>query len=312
MYFEPKNDISIDDAITRYFDQKQATNTLSDKSIHNRLYELKRFSKFCHDHHITKPHEIHKNLLVMYLKQLKISSSSKLSVIYILKGFMDYLVDEELILDNILETLDKPKIYPPKNDYLSFSELEKLFQSEAENAPEKVVDRNLLLFSLFVDLCLRVSEVVNLKHPDVRLDSKEVWIVRKRNKVEKIPINDEIIKKFHDWYEVRKTYKGNDQEWVFLSTHGKQLTPRQVHYIISQALERANIIKRSRGPHLLRHSGASLKAQAGENPIMIQYLLGHENLNTTKRYLHFDWEDLKKMVNRSPRLHTPSDELKVP
>jgi site-specific recombinase XerD len=71
---------------------------------------------------------------------------------------------------------------------------------------------------------------------------------------------------------------------------------------VSQALHRAGILKRKNGPHILRHSGASLKANSGENLIMVQYLLGHENLNTTRRYLHFDWEDLKKMVERSQKL----------
>ena len=91
--------------------------------------------------------------------------------------------------------------------------------------------------------------------------------------------------------------KNNDKDMVFLSSHGKQLKPRQVHYIVSQSLQRASIVKRKQGPHLLRHSGASLKAQRGENLIMIQHLLGHENLNTTRRYLHFAWEDLKEMVD---------------
>ncbi|MDM8525206.1 tyrosine-type recombinase/integrase, partial [Desulfococcaceae bacterium HSG8] len=233
-------------------------------------------------------------------KEQKISNASKIGIIYVLIGFMDYLVDEELILDNIASTISKPKIYPPKTDYLTFDELERIYQAEAQSAPRKVVDRNLLLFSLFTDICLRVSEVVNLTIEDVRLDAQEVWVTRKRNKTDKIPLNDDIVNKFLNWYSIRPEYKGNDLPWIFLSSHGKQLKRRQVHYIVSQALRRANIIKRKQGPHLLRHSGASLKARAGENLIMIQYLLGHENLNTTRRYLHFEWEELRQMVGRSP------------
>ncbi len=302
-YFEPKRDIiTIYEAIEEYFNEKQAIGSLSQSSVENRRYELNRFEKFCKSHNLEKAADIHKNMIISYLKEQDISKASKLGIIYVLIGFMDYLVDEELILDNIASAISKPKIYPPKADYLTFEELERVYQSEAQNASRKMVDRNLLLFSLFTDLCLRVSEVINLKTEDVRLDAQEIWVTRKRNKTDNIPLNDDIVNKFLNWYAIRSEYKGNDSSWVFLSSHGKQLKRRQVHNIVSQSLSRANIIKRKQGPHLLRHSGASLKARAGENLIIIQYLLGHENLNTTRRYLHFEWEELREMVGRSPAL----------
>jgi site-specific recombinase XerD len=286
-------------AVEEYLSEKEATGALSQSSIRNRGFELNCFSNFCKSHSVENIEDIHKNLIISYLKDKKILKSSKLGIIYILTSFMDYLVNEGLILENIASVIDKPKTYAPKTDYLTLSELERIYQNEAQNPTKKVIDRNLLLFSLFTDICLRVSEVVNLKLEDAQLENKELWITRKRGKVEKIPLNDDLVNKFLNWYTVREQYKGSEQAWVFLSTHGQQLTARQVHSIVSQALSRANIIKRKHGPHLLRHSGASLKAKAGENLIMVQYLLGHENLNTTRRYLHFDWEDLQKMVERS-------------
>ncbi len=301
-YFIPKREISVTDAVEEYLSQQEAIGALSPSSVRNRRYELNSFSKFCNKHKIEKTADIHKNIIISYLKGKNISKASKLGIIYVLIGFMDYMVEEELILDNFASSIKKPKVYMPKADYLTFTELERIFQAEAQNAPKKAVDRNLLLLSLFTDLCLRVSEVINLKLEDVRLDTKEVWITRKRSKVDNIPLNNDIVNKFLNWYDIRPEYKGNELTWVFLSSHGKQLKSRQVHYIVSQALQRANIVKRKQGPHLLRHSGASLKAQAGENIIMIQYLLGHENLNTTRRYLHFNWDDLKEMVERSPDL----------
>lgn len=300
--FEVKREISIFDAIEEYLYEKEATETLSPTSIVNRKYELIRFANFCKSKNAEHTSDINKNLLISYLREQNISKGSKLGILYVLIGFMDYMVDEELILDNIAASIRKPKVYAPKADYLTFDELERLYQSEAQHAGPKVVDRNLLLFSLFTDLCLRVSEVINLKLRDVRLDSKEVWVTRKRGKTDNMPLNDDLVGKFLNWYDIRPKYKGSESEWVFLSSHGQQLRRRQVHYIVSQALGRAGIVKRKRGPHLLRHSGASLKARSGENLIMIQYLLGHENLNTTRRYLHFDWEDLREMVERSPAL----------
>lgn len=300
--FEPDRDISLFDAINEYLNEKESISALSQKSIINRRYELNSFAKFCLKHKIEKPWEIHKNLIVSYLKSLKVTNSTKLLKIHILSAFMDYLVVESLILENYAAILDKPRVYAPKTDYLTYEEIERLFRNEAQNATPKTVDRNLLLLTLFTDLCLRVSEAVNLKLADVRLDAKELWVTRKRGKVEKLPINDYIADKFSNWYAARENFSGNHLPFVFITSHGKQLSPRQTHYIVRSALERAGIVKRKMGPHLLRHSGASLMAMSGENLIMIQYLLGHENLNTTRRYLHFDWNDLKDMMQRSPQI----------
>lgn len=300
--FQPEKDMTITEAIDAYLDEKMGIGSLSLTSAKNRGYELRRFDKFCKENKIYIPSNIYKNLIIAYIKSLNISNSSKLGIIYVLTGFMDYLVDQGLMLENIASLITKPKVYPPTVDYLSFIELERIYQIIAQISGKKTVDRNLLLISLFTDICLRVSEAIHLKQYDVRLDAKELWITRKHNKVDKIPLNEDLVNKFLRWYDARSEYKGSETDWVFLSSHGTPLKPRQVHYIVSNALEQAGIVKRKQGPHLLRHSGASLKAQQGENLIMIQYLLGHENLNTTRRYLHFNWDDLKKMVERSPRL----------
>ena len=282
--------------------EKQALGQLSDATVYNRRYELTRFADYCGIRNIRYPDEIDKASILGYLKIQNLKKSSKTTLMYVLNSFMQFLVDEGLVSENVAEDLEKPKSYLPKTDYLTIDELNRLMVAERNKKNRKTVARNLLLFGLFTDICLRVSEVVNLKLTDIRLQEKEIWVTRKRGKEEKIPLNTDLTQKFNDWLAIRPTYKGSRQDWVFLSSHGQRLTRRQVHDITRSALRRAGIFKRKQGPHLLRHSGASLKARSGENLIIIQYLLGHENLNTTRRYLHFDWEELKEMVDRSPRL----------
>jgi len=299
--FTPVKKITIKEAIDLYLYEKGVIGVLSETSIYNRRYELNRFNSFCISHKVEHVTQIHKNVIVSYLNQLKIQNSTKITILMVLAGFMDYLVDEALILENIAALIKKPRIYQPDTDHLTPEELETLFQTEAQKAPPKAVDRNLLLLSLFSILCLRVSEVLNIKLVDVRLESKNVWVRRKGGKIARIPLNENLVTLFLKWYSMRSKYKGNDSEYVFISSHGNQLKPRQARYIVSQALKRANIIKRQNGTHLLRHSGASLLSQAGEDPKKIQFLLGHASLATTNRYLHFDEQALQQMIARSPR-----------
>ena len=298
--FFPEYEIGFNDSILGYFDEMNAIDRLNSVTIYNRSFELNRFINYCISINIEKPHLITKKTIISYLGKLNITSASKKTVMFILERYFDYLVSENLILDNLVSTIPKPKSYMPESDHLSLDELNTLFQSEALNAKDKYIDRNLLLLTLFTNLCLRVSEVLNLKFKDVRLDTKEIWIKRKRGKIAKIYMNDHIIEKFKNWYVKREEFKGSESEWVFLSTRGNQLTARQTRHIISQSLKKAGIEKRKSGTHLLRHSGASLLAESGENPTMIQYLLGHENIATTNRYLHFNSKAMKEMVQRSP------------
>ncbi len=299
--FIPAKKITIKEAIDDYLHEKRVIGVLSDTSVYNRRYELNRFNSFCVSHKAINVTQIHKKLIISYLNQLKILNSTKITILLVLAGFMDYLVDEELILENIAARIKKPRTYQPDTDHLTPKELETLFQTEAQKAPPKTVDRNLLLLSLFSILCLRASEVLNLKLADVRLESQDIWVRRKGGKIARIPLNEHLVELFLKWYSARIKYKGNDSDFVFISSHGNQLKPRQARYIVSQALKRADIVKRQNGTHLLRHSGASLLSQAGEDPKKIQFLLGHASLATTNRYLPFDEQALQQMIARSPR-----------
>lgn len=60
--------------------------------------------------------------------------------------------------------------------------------------------------------------------------------------------------------------------------------PRQVNEYLDQALKRLDIPHIS--PHDLRHSCASLLRLLGVDPLMIQQILGHASLDTTRIYMH--------------------------
>jgi integrase len=56
--------------------------------------------------------------------------------------------------------------------------------------------------------------------------------------------------------------------------------------IVSRLLERAGIHKAQQGPHLLRHTAASMWLANGVELKQVQENLGHSNIGTTSRYLH--------------------------
>ena len=91
--FEPKRVISIINAIDEYLNEKETSGVLKTSLVCSRRYELKRFANFCRLHSIEYPSDIHKNIVISYLKYIKVSKSSVIDILYTLYGFMDYLVD---------------------------------------------------------------------------------------------------------------------------------------------------------------------------------------------------------------------------
>ncbi|ETR72522.1 MAG: Tyrosine recombinase XerD [Candidatus Magnetoglobus multicellularis str. Araruama] len=303
--FIPDRQISIDEAIEEYLAYSQSIGTLSATSVFNRRCELVRFMRYCHNKQIQGVTEIKKHLVITYLGSLTIQNNSKKTIMMIMTAFFDYLVTEGLILDNLVANIKKPRTFLPEGDFLSLEEINRLFYAETNNTSEKLVDRNILLLSLFTVLCMRVAEAIQLVKTDVHLNERQVWVKRKGGKIARLPLNEDLVDRFNNWFDERVNFKNADKvPWVFVSTHGRQMTIRQARNVVTNALKKASISKRKCGPHLLRHSGATLYLKQGEDIKTIQYLLGHANLSTTSRYVHSDSDTLKNSINNCPSFGT--------
>lgn len=96
--------------------------------------------------------------------------------------------------------------------------------------------------------------------------------------------------------EELKPYFEKSPEHLYIFSHEKPLTPRNIQKIIKNTARRAGIQKKVT-PHTLRHSFATHLLENGTDIRYIQALLGHENLNTTQIYTHVSSEALKKIQN---------------
>jgi integrase/recombinase XerC len=284
-------------SITAYLDSRLAMNALSPATVRNRRIFLTEFSRFAIANKICTPASTHKNLILAFFAQKKISNNSKRVQFFILNAFFEFLLEEKIITENVVATINAPNGKKIEADYLDKSEIEIFFDGVLETSQAGMIDRNLCLAAFLTALCLRVSEVCNLKMADINTTQNTVRVRRKGGSEELLPLSEDILEYLERWlYERSRWDKAALSPFLFVTWAGGGLSVRSAQRVVQNGLKRAGIIKRRMGPHLLRHSGASNYLSDGIDIKTIQTLLGHANIATTGRYVHASRGQLETAV----------------
>ena len=200
-----------------------------------------------------------------YFKNIKIANSSKT------EDKIEYLNDDEI--ERLLNILEKSK---KRDNYLVY--------------------RNALLVKLMLYAGLRISEALRVKLRDFESISDKTYRIRitgKGNKeqfayISKSIINDELI-----------YFKENidDNEYIMRTRTGKLLDRTEAFKIIKNIYRKANIFKQ--GLHILRHTLAMRLTKRGVDPIRIQKILRHSNINTTMIYAKAEESDIVESLEKN-------------
>lgn len=140
---------------------------------------------------------------------------------------------------------------------------------------------------------LRVSEVCQLRLNQTHLDQGFLRVIGKGDKERMVPMHKRSIDALRIYMElVRKNWEVKRSPYVFLNSHGKQLTRQYVHTLIKSKLAEMNMDERL-SAHSFRHSFASHLLDGGADLRVVQELLGHSDISTTQIYTHVQNKRLK-------------------
>ncbi len=187
-------------------------------------------------------------------------------------------------------------------DYLEEKEMQALLNAVNLDSRTGVRDKALLL--LLYNTGARVSEIVALKGPDLRLDgAAHVKLLGKGQKVRSCPLWPETVQALHD-YRQRRTPKDLAAQQFFLNANGSPVTRFGVRYIIGQYATAAksqcpSMAPKTVNPHTIRHTTAMHLLRAGNDVNMISYWLGHAHINTTHIYIEIDMEMKRRMLQKA-------------
>ncbi len=170
---------------------------------------------------------------------------------------------------------------PPKRKYLTTAEVKAMLVA-ANNG--NCSERNYCLLYMSFIHGFRVTELRQLQLSDLSMKEGSLRINRIKQGFSTIhPLLDDEIMSIRRWLKVRRSLRGADSDWLFLSRNGKPLTRQRIYQIIRELGDKANVEVRSH-PHMLRHACGFALADRGIDTRLIQDYLGHRNIRHTVRY----------------------------
>lgn len=202
-----------------------------------------------------------------------------------LNTFFVFLINNNYIKENPMAKTKRPKIRTEhKVTYLTQEEVQEVFKNIKENAGAKLLNRDLALISLFISTGLRNSALTQINIEDVDFSNNTIKVVEKGNKTRSVQFGTNMRGILLSWLKDRELYFSDaETNALFVS----QLKERISIYTIGQLVEKytKTIKGKHITPHKLRATACTLMSTQGVPIQVIKEVVGHENIQTTTRYV---------------------------
>ena len=234
-----------------------------------------------------------------------------------LKSFFKYFYNTGKINENVLSKVLLPRLIEKDIIRLDMDEVA-LMMDEVENGDslskkqkeyhEKTRKRDLAIIGLMLGTGIRVSECVGLNLNDIDFKNDGIRIHRKGGKEVTVYFSDELEKILLSYLEERKlteVLKGHE-EALFLSLQMKRISVRSVEKLVKKYAQAVSPLKKIT-PHKLRSTyGTNLYKETGDI-YLVADVLGHSDVNTTKKHYAALEDDRRKKARNVVRLREDSD-----
>jgi site-specific recombinase XerD len=212
-----------------------------------------------------------------------------------LRGFLRYLYYERKVLEKDLAPLvvGAPmfaQAKPPK--FLRPQELQKLFLNLKLSTPTHI--RTYAMVHLAYFMGLRPKEISGIKLKDISFKKKELTIgERKGNNPTILPVPEKTIRAIAAYVLIARPSSKYSNLFLSFQTPYRPIGPGTVIHYISKAMKHTGLFF---SPYSLRHTYAQNLLNTGATIYEIKEMLGHQNIQSTKRYLHIDIELMRKVL----------------
>ena len=229
------------------------------------------------------------------LRRAKLSPRSIARALSSIRGFYEHLVAAGERADNPAVNLLPPKLFRPLPKVLTESQVEAILAAPDLGTPLGL--RNRAMIELLYASGLRVSELVGLTIPQLRLHLGYLVAFGKGQKQRVVPVGEQAELWLGRYLaEVRPGLAVGRHQAVFVNHAGAPMSRQGFWKLLGVYGREAGV--RDLSPHVLRHSFATHLLEHGADLRAVQAMLGHADISTTQIYTHIHLQRLRTLYDR--------------
>ncbi|MGO5359478.1 tyrosine-type recombinase/integrase [Anaerofustis sp. LCP19S3_F7] len=238
------------------------------------------------------------------------SNRGKMRKLSTLRSFYKYYFKKELIKTNPTVLVDLPKNYEKPIVRLEPNEVANLLdeiESGKNLTPSqlkyhnKTKVRDLAIVTLLVGTGIRISECVGMNINDVDFDNDSFVVTRKGGNKTILYMPEEVRSALLRYLKEDREKVDVEEDALFLSLQHKRMTQSSIQKMLKKYTKIVVPLKNI-SPHKLRSTyGTNLYKETGDI-YLVADVLGHKDVNTTKKHYAAIEEERRKIAARVTKL----------
>jgi integrase/recombinase XerD len=218
-----------------------------------------------------------------------------------LRHFYKFLLLDRSIKADPTLNIDTPRQWKVLPKSLATDEVESLLQGPPRAKDNRISQALTIRDRAILEVCyagaLRVSEIINVKLEDLKLELGYVLVRGKGDKERIVPLGraaQEVVQQYlRDARPVLGA--GKSSPTLFVARGAKPITRQRVWQLVNAASAQTG---RHASPHMLRHSCATHMVENGADLRTVQTILGHADISTTQVYTHLALDRLNRVYKQ--------------
>lgn len=174
---------------------------------------------------------------------------------------------------------------------------------------EKNKIRDTAILVLFLGTGIRISELVGLNNEDINFKDNSFLVTRKGGNKTILFFDDDVaaaLKRYLDYKEECELENSGDGA-LFLSSQKKRITVRAVENLVQKYAKIVSPLKKI-SPHKLRSTYGTQLYKATGDIYVVADVLGHKDVNTTRKHYAAISEETRRSVVGKVKLHRDDED----
>lgn len=246
-------------------------------------------------------------------KTYRNSENGKARKLASIRSLFKYLFNHDMIEANIAAKIETPKLHNKEIIRLEQNEVSALmasienptdFTQKQTSYNKNTFERDNAIVTLFLGTGIRISELVGLNLNSFDFSQNAFVVTRKGGNQAVLYFSNEVASALKTWLEKRATLGlPEDEKAMFISLQNRRISVRAVENLVKKFARMAAPLKKI-SPHKLRSTYGTNLYRETKDIYIVADVLGHKDVNTTKRHYAAINEDMRKSVADKVQIRT--------